>query len=315
MKKLYFSLLAVVISINSFAQKADKTLATVTYKLSHVRDTTQRDNVTPEEMIVFLGKNTSYYTSYDRIKREIQIRKSIEEQIKNQGGNLTSITINKTSSTPITSVDFYFFLKDNKFFEKENLINDYLVQSSLDHPNWTITKETKQVADMKCTKATARFKGRNWTAWFNPDMPFQAGPWKLNNLPGLIMEAYDDKNEVRFDFISFEKMTPEKIAELKGTDNSNAVPGVKMVALGNTATLPFEEIKLPENAIPINAKELARLKEARDKDPQGFINTQLAGRVGGNGNTITTTGRKMTVASSTSTVKFSFNNPIELPEK
>ncbi|MCJ0743108.1 GLPGLI family protein [Pedobacter montanisoli] len=315
MKKLYFSLLAVVISVNSFAQKADKTLATITYKLSHVKDTTQRDNVIPEEMIVFLGKNTAYYTSYDRIKRDIQVRKSIEEQIKNQGGQPTSISINRTSTTPVTNVDFYFFLKDNKFFEKENLINDYLIENPLDKPNWTITKETKLIADMKCTKATARFKGRNWTAWFNPDMPFQAGPWKLNNLPGLIAEAYDDKNEVRFDFISFEKMTPEKIAELKGTDNSNVVPGVKMVALGNSSTLPFEEIKLPENASQISAKELARLKEARDKDPQGFYKTQMAARGMDMGSMITTTGRRMTVAASVPAVKFTFNNPIELPEK
>ncbi|WP_410220690.1 GLPGLI family protein [Pedobacter sp.] len=314
MKKLYFSLLAVVIGINSFAQKADKTLATITYKLSHVKDTTQRDYVTPEEMIVFLGKNTAYYTSYDRIKRDLQVRKSIEEQIKNQGGNPTSISINRASTTPVTNVDFYFFLKDNKFFEKENLINDYLIENPLDKPNWTITKETKLIADMKCTKATARFKGRNWTAWFNPDMPFQAGPWKLNNLPGLIMEAYDDKNEVRFDFISFEKMTPEKIAELKGTDNSNAVPGVKMVALGNSSTLPFEEIKLPENAAQISAKELARLKEARDKDPQGFYKTQMAAR-GMDVNNMILTGRKMTVAASGPAAKFTFNNPIELPEK
>lgn len=37
-------------------------------------------------------------------------------------------------------------------------------------------------------------------------MPFQAGPWKLNRLPGLIVEAYDENKQIYFQFAGIENV-------------------------------------------------------------------------------------------------------------
>jgi hypothetical protein len=35
-------------------------------------------------------------------------------------------------------------------------------------------------------------------AWYAPSIPVQEGPWKLSGLPGLVIEAYDDKKDLYF---------------------------------------------------------------------------------------------------------------------
>lgn len=63
---------------------------------------------------------------------------------------------------------------------------------------WTMEKDTREIEGFRCQKATCRFRGRNYTAWFTTDIPCNWGPWKLHGLPGAILEAYDDTNEVSF---------------------------------------------------------------------------------------------------------------------
>ena len=46
--------------------------------------------------------------------------------------------------------------------------------------------------------ATANYHGRDWTAWFTPDIPLQEGPWKLCGLPGLILEANESTGQHSF---------------------------------------------------------------------------------------------------------------------
>lgn len=63
---------------------------------------------------------------------------------------------------------------------------------------WEISDSTKSVLGYDCIKATANYHGRNWTAWFAPDIPLQEGPWKLTGLPGLILEASESTGQHSF---------------------------------------------------------------------------------------------------------------------
>lgn len=71
---------------------------------------------------------------------------------------------------------------------------------------WNLTKETKQIGTYVCYKATTEFRGRNYTAWYSPELSLNLGPWKLNGLPGLIMEAYDQDKTVLFYFKSLKRI-------------------------------------------------------------------------------------------------------------
>ena len=64
--------------------------------------------------------------------------------------------------------------------------------------DWTISDDTATFLDYSCQRATLSFRGRNYEAWFTPQIPINDGPWKFSGLPGLILKVRD--TEGLFDF-------------------------------------------------------------------------------------------------------------------
>ncbi len=49
--------------------------------------------------------------------------------------------------------------------------------------NWKLINETKVISTINCKKAEVTFKGRNWIAWYSPEITFPYGPMKFCGLP------------------------------------------------------------------------------------------------------------------------------------
>lgn len=105
----------------------------------------------------------------------------------------------------------------------------WVYKDTLEIPHWQITDSIKEIDGLSCIKASTSFRGRNWTAWFTPEIPIPEGPWKLWGLPGLIVSAYDSKGHYRFtakkittcpvgyvDYFNYsDRCTTERMAALK----------------------------------------------------------------------------------------------------
>lgn len=105
------------------------------------------------------------------------------------------------------------YIKVDHLNNKIEMIEDihkkkFLVTDELNY-EWKITNETKKIKDYTCYKATTAFRGNNFEAWFTPDIPINAGPWKWYGLPGLILEATDKDQSVVFKLEKVEKLTEE----------------------------------------------------------------------------------------------------------
>ncbi|KQB98942.1 GLPGLI family protein [Pedobacter sp. Hv1] len=314
MKTTLTTLFAIAITSAALAQNPDKALAKVKYSFTHIQDTTQKDKPYTENMLLLIGKNASAYTSYDKIEAQLAMQKQIQEQLKNQAGTgNATIKFESKGYKPTSNLDYFYFAKENKFYVKERVFNNYLIEEEVPKINWKISKDTTSLSGVRCQKATGYFKGRNWIAWFAPELPFQSGPWKLNGLPGLIIEAYDEKKEVQFQFAGMENITEadQKAAEnsdLKIAGPSGSPSVVKIMGMDTGNPFMGNEIKLPVDAVKTTRKELDKLKDAQAKDPQGFMNAQLAGSGVKVGNFQRSTG-------GTPPPQAVVNNPIELPEK
>ncbi|MGV4415078.1 GLPGLI family protein [Chryseobacterium sp. T1] len=57
--------------------------------------------------------------------------------------------------------------------------------------NWKILSDKEKIGTYNTQRATTEFGGRQWTAWFTTDLPFQDGPYKFYGLPGLIVKIED----------------------------------------------------------------------------------------------------------------------------
>jgi GLPGLI family protein len=72
---------------------------------------------------------------------------------------------------------------------------------------WKISESTDTILNYTCQKATLSFRGRNYTAWFAPEIPVNDGPWKFMGLPGLILKVEDDQQLFSFVLAGLQQMT------------------------------------------------------------------------------------------------------------
>lgn len=72
----------------------------------------------------------------------------------------------------------------------------FFLLDSLYPMDWVISNESKTIDSLSCTRANCRFRGRNYEAWFSPDIPVPLGPWKMGGLPGLIIDLKDEQENM-----------------------------------------------------------------------------------------------------------------------
>ncbi|WP_175403972.1 GLPGLI family protein [Mucilaginibacter sp. PPCGB 2223] len=310
--KLLFPIFLMLVTLSAMAQKPDSAKIMVHYKFTHVRDTTKRDTPYTENMILMVGQTASVYKSYDSRLQMERMKKQMDEIRKS--GTMGPMNF-RSGGANITPTEIFQFAATNKMVRKEKLLNSYLIEDPYPAINWKISGDTTTISNLHCQKATGHFKGRDYVAWFCPDLPFRTGPWKLCGLPGLIVEAHDVKNDVIFKFDGIEeivKTAPDPDAIQNGVTQQG---GRVMLVLGADDNQDPNLIALPANGIKTTQKEFDNLREAMRKDPQAFIQSAMAGMGGGvRFNRADGSGPQINMKMS-NTPGPVINNPIELPEK
>lgn len=164
-------------------------------------DTTNREshNISSADMALRIGKTSSMFFPpqglwYDSLlDANVQLLKELEKKANPPGqANYVSLRGNERVCVFRNIKDGETMVYDPRGGEKST----YTEPTEL--PQWTIGSETKEVMGYECIKATASYRGREWTAWFTPEIPISEGPWKLAGLPGLVLEAYDRHSDYRF---------------------------------------------------------------------------------------------------------------------
>lgn len=146
----------------------------------------------------------------------------------------------------------YYVLKsaaDNAMVTYDvNGLEHYVTTETMPEFGWEISDSVRNILGYTCQMATTSFHGREWTAWFTPEIPVTNGPWKLGGLPGLIMEASDSSGLYTFE-----------------------ATGLQQSAKEITPVYSAEKYDL------IDRKELLKAKRKMIDNPVAQMNAQLSG--------------------------------------
>lgn len=292
--------------IGAEAQKPDTAWLMVHYKFTHIMDTTKRDLTRTFNMVLFVGKSASAYKSYDQLVADQQFKKTYAEAVASSPDGRPR-GINRSDAGPRTQ--YFQYPGERKLFTKDHLMVDaYLIEEAMPAINWTISNDTATFGGLHCQKATGHFKGRDYIAWFCADLPVHTGPWKLNGLPGVIVDARDTKNEVVFAFNGVEKTipSPPKGQSIAGNTDEKDLPPI-LRGLNDDPN----QIQPPAQAIKTTQKEFDKLRAAMEKDPEAFAQAINAAnsRSDPKADHVVIRSRPKGDAGPV------MNNPLELPEK
>ncbi len=212
----------------------------VSYKLTYKLDSTDLESSKSEIMWLFAGA---------ALKDSMSVNVSVAD--------IGSERWKSKMEASKTEFDYKIF-KDkeaNKIGYGIKLISDKLYYTEdLDQIKWEIQADAKEISGYQVQKATTSFAGRDYIAWFTPEIPLSDGPYKFAGLPGLILELQDTEAEYVFEFGGFEELAD-----------------------------PLENQNFSEKYKEVKKKELLDLVSTYESDPISYVNNY----VGEGGKTIT----------------------------
>ena len=157
------------------AKPIDQLLFTVQYQTAFVSDTLSPDKRTEETMMLKVGSQSSVYYSYARFRTD-----SLIEADKAAGASLEIISEHLKQSNGYVNDQIYKNYPKGKTTTLDQLAaSRFRCEEPVERPEWTLYPDTTTVLSYTCRKATCHFRGREYEAWYTPEIPRSEGPWKL----------------------------------------------------------------------------------------------------------------------------------------
>lgn len=182
------------------ADTLDKSQVNVYYDIEFVEDIKNLTKKKTAIGILQIGKDYSKFVDNNQIKID-SLDREFSKLDKVGAKEFNLLMANKTSWN-------LEILKNKE--TKNNIISDkayslYQYEETQPTIDWKIGNNTKEILGYQCREATAKYRGRNYVAYFTAELPFSDGPHQFVGLPGLILEIYDNKEHFHFKAVGIDK--------------------------------------------------------------------------------------------------------------
>lgn len=177
-----------------------------------------KGDINSSEYLIADARNALYTTDFVEV--------TTEEPIESKGDNdyILNPDVVKVNAMK------YYSQKDspNLYFvsQSNNSGKITVAIDSLPTMKWELVpNKTKKINTFTCFEATTNFRGSKITAYYTPEIPASFGPFKFKGLPGLILEAYNDGNGLKYYWKAVKIISPfnQKI-DLKFSSEMYDVP-------------------------------------------------------------------------------------------
>ena len=237
MNKFILFCLIIFVSFVCYSQSSsvtivlDTALVNVGYDRFIVIDTLNPQNVKKDYLTLQSGRNASVFYSEQR---------RLEDKLMAKNPDYTlEIFKNNSMLEKVSKLEKEVIIRrydiDQTWSHLRFDLTNWILYESLEKPNWVITDETDIILGFPCIKATTNFRGREWIAFFTPDIPIQEGPWKLYGRPGLILKAYDSKRHYFYEAKDINSKSPGLVEYVNNRDRLVLKDRIKSLKLRNEA--------------------------------------------------------------------------------
>jgi GLPGLI family protein len=197
-------------SYNSISQEIfpiDTTKWLCQYDYTFLQDSTSRSSLKKINMVLQVGSHLSCFCDLDGF-----VTDSLHYMDRNNADFATSASIafRKTSGIPRSLLCMYKVYKNypgkGKVFFSGHA-GKFLRVIEPKTMKWKMEADKDTVlSGFHCQKASTRFAGRTYIAWYTSQIPIDEGPYKFNGLPGLILKIYDIKKQHDFEIKSITRV-------------------------------------------------------------------------------------------------------------
>lgn len=253
--------ICLVAIVASAKQKAEIEVSYTEYQ-PNMR-TGEKNGVSHQYILLAGGDDSKFFSP--RTEYIDSLNSTPEGKAKYQEMTRSAYLGGKMDNIPRSDGSYYVVRNgtDNKFTCYDTAGTEkFCYEEDIPQLNWEVGDSTKNILGYECFIAIADFHGRKWTAWFTPEIPVVAGPWKLQGVPGLILEAVTEDGAYSF------------VADGIQQTDKNITPIYLSVEYGKTDRVEFLKAKRSffDNPIgKINAQFGGRgvtISNVRDKDGQ-----------------------------------------------
>ena len=208
----------------------DTTQFVVSYRMLYERRP-ENDHPMEDLLLLQVGRNVSKCYSYKTWQTDSLVRVTPPEQVMaNLGsfhGGVQDVLFRDQAAGRLTHID--------------QIGMDYLLYTEpLPAIDWELEEGERTILGYACHRARCAFRGRNYEAWYAPEIAVSAGPWKFGGLPGLILAIKDDAG----------------VLDLEATGVEQRVEPIRMT---------------DRNYMKTNRKKYRELKQKIMTDPVGYL--------------------------------------------
>ena len=159
----------------------------------------QKDGTSHQYILLVSGDDSKFFSP--RTEYIDSLNSTPEGKSKYQEMARSAYLGGKIEDIPRADGSYYVVKSatDNKFYYYDKVGTErFCYEEDIPQLNWAVGDSTRTILGYECFLASADYHGRKWIVWFSPEIPVAAGPWKLQGVPGLILEASTEDGLYRF---------------------------------------------------------------------------------------------------------------------
>lgn len=177
-----------------------KSILNVWYKFQFVNKSSSAGGTRESLCVLQIGNEYDKFTDSNFLKKD-----SILEQFSNKdivSGKDLAQTLRYKELWPIVNLKN---ISGNKIFYQNRIRKLYEYEESVPAIKWKLESASKKILDYDCKKAIAKYRGREYVAWYTPAIPQSRGPYVFHGLPGLILEIEDSEKKYHFSAVAIDR--------------------------------------------------------------------------------------------------------------